>query len=106
MFAKKLYCESCRIRFSVYSQKQRRRALFCPVCGESVDVTHYDPKKHKQGKKRHVQRMWSPEEERELERLLRTTLRYKEIGVQMNRTVKSIGHKMDRLGWKRKELAK
>lgn len=101
------WCIACNLAFSLrfgVSPKRKRSGMrFCPSCGETADVTHYD--------QRPVKVVapfvfWTTKEIQEIKEHALNGLTTSKISTAMSRTVPSVYHKLKELGLLKKHIRK
>ncbi|WP_156157859.1 hypothetical protein [Gordoniibacillus kamchatkensis] len=89
------YCSDCKLRFAVFRIKRGKR--FCPECGDTIAVSTFNPEIHGKPIRKKPEKAWTLGEERKLLHFLyETDLYYKEIAVELGRTLRSVQRKIER----------
>ena len=86
--------------FKWFTQVDNR---ICPTCGARAGQCEHTAAQERRvliSVGDHETKRWSPEEARSLDLLLETDLSYRQVALEMGRTLKSVRQKAHSLGWR------
>ena len=88
-------CEDCVQVFQLHSRinKPGKRVIYCPSCGDNLEVVEYKPERMGNGK---VKIKWTDEEIKLLKRVKRGTLDPHQVAIMTGRTINAVLKKLER----------